>query len=95
MSIVTCHDCRKRYSSVKRSCPHCGADPDDAPRRRKADGAGVNTHYLLGMLTAIGGTGWYYSAYSTGQDVTYAKWMIGAGLVWYAAARIRAALRRR
>ncbi len=95
MAIVHCPACGKQFSSVKGDCPHCGADPADRPRRRKPAGVGPNTHYLLGMIAAIGGAGWYYSAWSTGQPVTYAKWMIGIGLAWYAAARVWSFLRRR
>ena len=94
MAIMTCHACRKRFSSVQKVCPHCGADPEAAPRQRRKPGAGPNTHYLLGMLAAIGGAGWYYSAVSVGKDTTQAKWMIGLGVIWYAGARIWSALRR-
>ena len=95
MAVLTCHACHKRFSSIKKQCPHCGADPDSAPRDRRPLGAGANTHLLLGMVAAIGGTGWYYSAVATGRDTTQAKWMIGLGLVWYIGARIWSAVRGR
>ncbi|MDH3588594.1 MAG: hypothetical protein OEQ74_04250 [Gammaproteobacteria bacterium] len=95
MAVVNCHACRKRYSSVQKRCPHCDADPATAPRHRKPVGAGPNTHLLLGMVAAIGGTGWYYSAVATGRDPTQAKLMIGLGLVWYIGARIWSAMRGR
>lgn len=96
MAVIVCKACGKRYSGIAGKCPHCGTDPAVAKReqRRRRAGVGPNTHYLLGMLTAVGGAGWFYSALAGGGNTTYAKWMVGAGLAWYIAARIWAAIRR-
>ena len=97
VAVVVCKACDKRFSSIAGKCPHCGADPAAAGRERRGQHAGVgpNTHYMIAMLTAVGGAGWFYSALASGGDPTYAKWMVAAGLVWYVAARIWAAIRRR
>lgn len=95
MAVIRCASCGKRYSSVQGECPHCGANADDgAAKRRRAPGVGPGVHLLIAMLAAIAGAGWYYSAMATGSDTTYARWMIGVGLLWYVAARVWAALRR-
>lgn len=96
MAIVDCKACGKRYSSVAGTCPHCNKDCSAVTRerRKKRAGVGLNTHYMLACLVAVGGVFWFYSAMASGGDQTYAKWMIGAGLFWYVAARIWAAVRR-
>lgn len=96
MAVIDCLACGKPHSSVQRSCPHCGATRGDTVmRRRRPAGAGPNIHLLIAMLAAIGGAGWYYSALAMGKDPTYARWMVGVGLLWYVFARIWAAVRSR
>lgn len=97
MALIDCPACGKRHSSVQPACPHCGAARDErsASRRRKPAGVGPNIHLLIAMLAAIGGAGWYYSAMASGGDTVYARWLIGAGLVWYVVARIWAAVDQR
>ena len=94
MAVIVCNTCNKRFSSIAGKCPHCGADPAAAGRNKHA-GVGPNTHYMIAMLVAVGGAGWFYSALASGRDPTYAKWMVATGLAWYVAARIWAAIRRR
>ncbi len=96
MAILVCRACSKRFSSIAGKCPHCGTDPDIAAgdRHGKRAGVGPNTHYMIAMLVAIGGAAWFYSALASGGNTVYAKWMIGAGLIWYIAARIWGTLRR-
>lgn len=94
MAIVHCSGCDKRYSSINSACPHCGKQPG-GHSRRAGSGIVTNIQYLIAVILAVGGAGWYYSAVVTGRDPTYAGWMVAAGMFWYIGARLWAVLHNR
>lgn len=91
MALKACDECQGQVSELAAVCPHCGS-PVVSEVKQQAARSGfhgsVAAALFFGPIGWLAMTAFLEGSSAMGEEFGWAKWVIGAGVVYYLLAEI-------